>query len=261
MRRQVVILGGGTSVIEGIQKGLFEKIKKKFTVGLNYSHHFFNSSFLMYVDETFANNQKYFLEKLPLVIGMEHSGVSIRPNTIELPGTTDYRRDCSKGVYRASLAGIFALSFMIYALDEGDIFLLGYDYGAQKGSGKQGRSYDAHGKALTHWYQKGGLKSIYTGKPQQISHRGIGKVNWYEATHVGEKGQLRMPRSEYEFKVYQGEKKVSIYNVSLDSKISVFPKIGYDEFFNMLDGIDYDQTEIRKEMAGKAVQLRKRLGK
>lgn len=259
MRRQVVILGGGTSVIEGIRSGLFDQLKDKFTVGLNYSHHFIDTTFLMYVDATFANDQKYYLERLPLVIGMDPAGVfSNRPNIIWLPATTEYSRDCRKGIYQSSLVGLFALSFMIYILDESEIFLLGYDYGAQKGSGEQ-RVYNAQGKALTHWYQHGDIKSIYTGEKQQISHRGIGKVNWYEATHVDEKTQKRITRAEHEFGVYCSEKKVSIYNVSIGSRINTFPKISYDQFFAMLDKQTYAQDILRKEVADKAVALRERL--
>jgi len=261
LQRQVVIIGGGTSVIDGIKSSLFGQLKDKFTVGLNYSHHFINTTFLMCVDETFANDQKYYLGRLPLVIGMEHSGLSAATNIIPLPATTEYSRDCRKGVYQASLVGLFALSFMIYVLDEGEIFLLGYDYGSQKGNGVQGRAYDAQGRALTHWYQHGDLRSIYTGERLQISHRGIGKVNWYEATQVDEKSQGRISRAEHEFKVYQNEKKVSIYNVSLDSRINTFPKIGYDQFFELLNKQIYDQDLLRKEVAKKAVILSERLGK
>jgi hypothetical protein len=257
LRRQAIILGGGTSVLEGIKKGLFEQFKNRFTVGLNYSHHFVNTTFLMYVDETFANGQKYYLERLPLVVGMEHAGVSVQPNTIELSATTDYKRDCGKGVYRASLVGLFALSFMIHVLDEGEIFLLGFDYGAKKGKGLHGRAYDKHGHALTHWYQQGDIRSIYTGQNQEIRHRGIGKINWYEATHKDEKSQERITRAEHEFQVYASERKVSIYNVSPESVIPTFPKVSYEQFFGMLDDSHYDQTELRTEVAKKAAALKK----
>ncbi|MBN1546531.1 MAG: hypothetical protein JW902_07730 [Syntrophaceae bacterium] len=238
---------------------MFDQLKNRFTVGLNYSHHFIDTTFLMYVDETFANGQKYYLERLPLVIGMDHAGVSVRPNTIELPATTDYRRDCSNGVYRASLAGLFALSFMIHVLDEGEIFLLGFDYGAKKGKGLQGRAYDKHGHALTHWYQYGDISSIYTGQKQEIRHRGIGKINWYEATDKDEKSQQRISRAEHEFQVYSSERKVSIYNVSMESAIPTFPEVSYEQFFQMLDDLDYDQEALRTEVAQKAVALRKKL--
>jgi hypothetical protein len=78
---------------------------------------------------------------------------------------------------------------------------------------------------------------------------------------MDEKSQGRISRAEHEFKVYQNEKKVSIYNVSLDSRINTFPEIGYDQFFEMLDNQIYDQDFLRKEVAEKAVMLSERLGK
>lgn len=260
MRRQIVILGGGTSVLEGIKRNLFDKLTDKFVVGLNYAHHFLETTLSMYVDGTFVSDQKEYLERLPLVIGMKNSGTPNFPNFIELPASTEYFRDCSNGIYKASLVGLFALSFLIYVLDEGDIFLLGYDYGAQKGDGAFGRAYDSRGNALTHWYQHGEIKSIYTGKPYQIYHRGFGKINWYEATQIDEKKQKRITRAEHEFSVYENEKKVSIYNVSLDSRINTFPKIGYDQFFSMLSDQALNQDSIRSEVREKTVLLSKKLG-
>ena len=34
---QLIILGGGTSIKEGIEKGLWDKIKNRFVIGTNYS--------------------------------------------------------------------------------------------------------------------------------------------------------------------------------------------------------------------------------
>ncbi len=253
--KQAIILGGGTSVLEGINSGLFEKIQQKFTVGLNFSHHFFRSTILMFVDETFIADQKYSLKQLPLIIGKQDSGAALSTNSYLFPATHGYQRDCSSGIYKSTLVGIFALSFLIYVMDEGEIFLLGYDYGAKKGKGDQGRAYDHSGHALTHWYQEGNLLSVYTGQPEQIEHRGLGKVSWYEALHRDGKHSKPIPRAEHEFEVYRNESKVKIYNVSLDSKIPTFSKISYEQFYQMLNCESYDQNALREEIRTKTIEL------
>ena len=80
MKKQLIILGGGTSVVEGINKDLFPKLENKFTIGLNYSHHFVDSTCWMYVDDTYYLNQVKYMEKLPLTIGRLHSNVPVKPN-------------------------------------------------------------------------------------------------------------------------------------------------------------------------------------
>lgn len=260
--RQLIILGGGTSVIEGIDKGLFETIKNKWTIGLNYSHHYFNSTCLMYVDDNFWLYQKYFMEKLPLVIGKESRKVRLSANKIELESNNYYNRDCLGGVYKSTLVGIFALSLAIKILNIGEIYLLGYDYGAKKGEGNQLRAYDKNKKALTHWYQHGNLKSVYTGESQELIHRGIGKVNWYEAMDEIKNPQTkecrRVPRAEKEFQVYENESKVKIYNVSLESNIPTFPKMSYEDFFKRLNKEDLNQDFLRQEMAKTCLDIKKK---
>ena len=252
--RQAIILGGGTSVLQGINTELFEKIRNKFTVGLNYSHHFFKSTVLMCVDKIFAKGQQSFLKDFPLVIGTEHVGQTLA-HTYHFPTCPEYTRDCQKGIYKSTLVGLFALSFLIYVMDEGEIFLLGYDYGAQKGNGPLNRAYDKSRLPLTHWYQAGDIPSVYTGQPQKIVHKGIGQVNWYEALHRDNTQAKPISRAEHEFEVYRNESKVKIFNVSPDSRIPIFPKIAYEQFYQMLDSQIYDQEALRQEIRSKAVNL------
>ena len=47
---QLVILGGGASMKEGISKGLWNKLKDRFTLGINYSFNWFKSTLQTYVD-------------------------------------------------------------------------------------------------------------------------------------------------------------------------------------------------------------------
>ncbi|GAH30598.1 unnamed protein product, partial [marine sediment metagenome] len=71
-------------------------------------------------------------------------------NTIVLPHKIKYR-----------LTGIFALDVGIDLLEEGEIFLLGYDYSEYK------NKKDTKKRKVTHFYQ------------EQIEHRGIGHAEYY----------------------------------------------------------------------------------
>jgi len=218
---QLIILGGGTSMKEGISKGLWDKLKDRFTLGINYSFHYFKSTLQTYVDLDFYSNEWDDLESLPLIVGKYHKLIEkeIRGKTIMLQiNPKTYVRDLSSGVYKSCLCGLFSLSLGINLLDKGEIFLLGYDH-TNSSNGEK----DKNGKLLTHFYQ---------GK---LNHRGIGKVNYYK-----NKG-----RADRDFGAYTGEKKIKIYNVSLDSKINTFPKISYDKFFSMLDTDTFDQSKLR----------------
>ncbi len=242
---QLVLIGGGTSVKEGISKGLWNKLNNRFTIGCNYSFNWFISTFQTYVD---GNEQKDFYYKernnmkdLPLIIGNKLK-IPLLPNTIGISGATTYHRDLLHGVYKVSLSGIYALSLAIWLLDIGEIFILGMDYGElrKKDFEKFATSpqelgeltvKDEKGRAMTHWYQ---------GK---LEHRGIGQVS-----HFNSKGRV-----DKDYSIYEKEEKIKIYNVSLVSKIKQFEKISYDEFFKKLDNNKYDQTELRQWIRKKCI--------
>ena len=132
-------------------------------------------------------------------------------------------------------------------MDEGEIYLLGYDYGPQRDSdGKP--LIDERGRILTHWYQ---------GK---CEHRGIGKINWYTATMTDSKDKkTKITNAENEFRVFANESKVKIYNVGLQSTIPTFEKISYEQFFEKIDKTPINQEEIRKELHIKCQELNHQL--
>lgn len=217
--KQIVIIGGGSSIKEGIKKGLWDKLKNRFVIGLNYSYNFFDNTILCYVDDKFyeKESKKEKFQSFPLIIGKEHRELKLLSNTITLKANdAKYYRDVKLGCYKSGLVGLFALSLGIYLLDEGEIFLLGYDYGAI------GKAKDR--RALTHFYQG------------QINHRGIGKTNYFHT--IG--------RADRDFGVFADEKKVKIYNVSFQSNITTFPKISYDEFFTRLRKESDTQDQLRE---------------
>lgn len=239
--KEIFIIGGGSSIKEGISKCLWDKLAGKFVIGLNYSYKYFpNPTFQCFVDSAFyLGNEKgltpeqkaLHIEKmktLPLIIGAKEKQVKWNDNTIILNDSSRYTRDLSKGVYKRFLAGIFSLSLAIYLLDVGTIYLLGYD------SGDLGQ-LASNGKKLTHFYQ------------EDLKHKGSGKVRLYN-----EPG-----RPDRDFAPFKDEQEIDIYNVSLNSKITIFPKISYDYFLFQLDPREhYDQDYIRTYIKDKLKNLR-----
>lgn len=216
--KQLIVIGGGSSIKEALSKNLWSKLEGKFTFGLNYSFNFTSSTIQLYVDKEFYRKELSKLAKLPLVIGKYHTSLDkiALPNTIMVHTPNQYQRDLKKGIYKASLVGIFAVSLGIHLLDEGTIFLLGFDFGD---IGK-----DKDNRPLTHFYQG------------NLNHRGIGKINYYRSKN----------RANKDFGVYKEEKKVKIYNLSLNSRIPTFEKITYNKFFELLDDKQYNQDELRE---------------
>ena len=240
---QLVLIGGGASIKEGIEKGLWEKITGKLVMGINYSfNHFPDPTIQMYCDRLFYQKQFEQLKKLGLVIGKKHGKMKLAENTVVFPSTSKYIRNLDAGIYKASLTGMFSLSLGIYLLDrigsnENQVFLLGMDYGElrKKDYEKVARnkielenlSYkDSRSRILTHYYQG------------EIEHRGIAKTNYYNENK----------RAERDYGPYKDIKNPKIYNVSLQSKIpsTIFEKISYDTFFKLLDNNIYDQDNLRK---------------
>lgn len=216
--KQLIILGGGSSIKEGLSLGLWDKIKGHFVVGTNYSYKFFDSTLQVFVDSSFYNAQKIELERLPLIIGQCRNIKVKLPNTLAIPANHVYTRDLKGGIHSAKLSGIYALTLSIYLLDVGEIYLLGYDLGAVS------KGLDDKKRKITHWYQG------------QTDHRGVGKVSYYDTKDRGEK----------DFGCFEQEKKIRIFNISPLSKINVFPKISYEQFFKQLNTETFNQDELRE---------------
>jgi hypothetical protein len=214
---QLIIIGGGSSIKEGIEKDLWNKIKGHFILGTNFSYKFLEATAQCYVDTNFYDKNFEDLKTLPLVIGQGRKIKQKAENTLTISCISKYDRNLKNGIYAANLVGLYSLSLAIYLLDIGEIYLLGYDYGTIN------NNLDEKNRRISHFYQ---------GK---IEHRGIGKCNWYDT--IG--------RSDKDFGVYKEENKIKIYNVSPKSNINIFEKIDYDTFFKKLDNNVYDQESLR----------------
>lgn len=211
--KQVIIIGGGYSISEGIKQQLWHRLKDRFTIGLNYSYRYFEPTALCYVDNAFCRDNEQALKQLPLVITKKSAGGE-ENGFVTLPPAMIYDRSLKKGVYNPQLCGMFALSLAIYLIGEGEIYLLGYDFG--KVSGK------------THFYQ------------DKLTHRGVGKTDYYSSE-----------KSLGKFDCYKHLTGISIFNVSPESGLNQFTKIDYGTFFNLLINEKLDQVALRKEIIDK----------
>jgi len=255
---QIIILGGGSSVnyLGAIEDGLFQFLQNKFSIGINFSYKFVNTTCNLGVDENLyegtgdhAIHQSHnVIAALPLWIGKDCTGIKHpEPNSIFLKPSKTYDRELKNGVYRASLSGIFATSLAIKLLRQGqsntEIYLLGYDYSPCMKDGKKFILSD--GKPWTHWYQ------------DTFQHRGTGKVSWYAQTGIDPDTQKRLAYAELEFKPFVNEKEVKIFNVGGTSIIPTFPHISYEEFFSRkFDTVD-DQDNLRKELRETLLKIKR----
>jgi len=262
---QLVIIGGGSSIREGLDKGLWNKIQGLWTFGLNYNYLDFKSTANIYIDPEFYDAEmtddtlengiprKKIFRSLPLILGQNYVTPEILPNTILLKAAKDYSRDLHDGVYNPNLCGLWALTLAIYLLDEGEIYLLGFDCGEARKPEDSKKTPsnpiefaqmairdEKTRKWLTHYYQ--GLRR---------NHRGIGKVDWFNMKN-STTGKTMV---EKYFGPYQNETKCKIYNVSMCSKINTFPQITYDEFFARLSKETYNQDEIREYIKQKLISV------
>ena len=237
--QECIILGGGSSIKDGIALGLKDKIKDKFVIACNYAFmHFDNSTLLAFYDRNFykpvnKDNPDIYeeLKKIPLICGID-DGQHIKefqlPNTLLFKRSSDYeRQNClERGFYCSDikLTGIFALSLATFLMNyRGTIYLLGFDWPRRELKDVPA-PYNSKSSLDIHYYGK------------DIQHRGIGYVGAYE----------RHNAKKY-FK-YFPEAGLNIYNVSLNSNINIFPKIDYNKMFDMLSQETFNQTELRQEI-------------
>jgi hypothetical protein len=246
MTNRCIIIGSGASIrqdmwdISAKELPIWSLIKDEFTIGINWSKNFFDSTILLYIDYNFYLQEKSSIEKLPLVISsqdafygkelkkdwkkiFQYGNISLLPSNRKYQGLNSWK----EGFYTRKLSGIYAITLAI-CLGVQEIFLLGMDCCATNGK--------------THFYQ-------------DEPNVGVKTVNIIKETGVGIDSKGRYKTSLYNNKNinenYECFKNlpVKIYNVSPESKINVFLKIDYKEFEKILktDPIKINQEEKRKE--------------
>lgn len=209
--RDVIICGGGYSVKEGIDKGLWDKIKNKEIWSLNYAYkampylptreiwldkHFFKIN----IEEL----QKLYKQKVECIAKFNDIYCAIK-DIITYEGTQDktlFGKDKIMFTGSMNLVGFFALSLALYEkIDR--VYLLGYDFG---NSGLNNK--------LTHFYQDS-VPCVSSG---------VGRPDVYRL----ENNKIKNEVKDFELYTHQSTK---IYNVSLNSNIPYFTKLSWEYFF------------------------------
>jgi len=226
MFKSVVLIGGGKSVREGIQTGLWEKIKHMEVWGLNYAYKLYPYKLdrQLFVDYNFFINNRDDMEELAKqsipIHAKKHSQLQDITNNYIIQYNSVREKGGFRGktalqgpeeahifVGRLGLVGTFALSLAI-AQGYNLIYLLGYDFGPPSVEDKD-----------THWYQ---------GKIDVIS-TGVGRPTVYWEPSSDIKHQVQ------DYGVFANIEGVTIYNVSLQSNIPYLPKISYQTFYDLIE--------------------------
>jgi hypothetical protein len=225
---ECIIIGGGKSILEGLNRGLQPLLASKFTILTNYAYKTFPGTFLAFQDKEFyiPDHAKHYsdpktirhpdiyeeLKTLPLIIGINNNGIEEfkLDNTILLDKK-----------YRTNLTGMFALRLVEMIMKEGTIYLLGFDWPRRTGLPERDPNYNPKSDLQIHYYD-------------DIKHRGSGYVGYYE-NHNPDK----------DFAEFTKKDTFKIYNVSLESNIDCFEKISYVQFFRLLTNKSIDQDTTR----------------
>lgn len=220
MKKQVILLGGGASVKEGINKGLWDKIKGHEIWSLNYG--FMTMPYLpnreIWIDISFFRNNIVELQKLsekgvPIVV-KKHMQYADFDMITQYNASRDKRNYFGKDaikknmIYSGSmgLVGIFALSLAI-AENYNLIYLLGYDFGTKSLK-----------ETFTHYYQD----------ELKVQSSGVGRPVVYRLKNDNLKKEVT------DFELYTKEEGVDIYNVSMNSNIPYFSKVTWEDFFGAI---------------------------
>ena len=236
-------MASGASIKDGFMYGLSNYLEREVVFSLNDNISFIDSTVAVFGDHECYRDRFKLFSKHPLTIGRfdMHIGRTIEgalpcpkhDGLILLQGSGKYHGDegLSKGLYSAVLTGAFTLN-LACRLGFKQIFLLGFDCGA---TGKS-----------THWYDEvpgAGCFKDYEGQPTSgvgFNENGTYKTSVYNQDDV----QLNLLWEPF------ATESAMIYNVSLDSRINMFPKIGYNSMFTILNQnpIKVNQEEIQKEI-------------
>ena len=70
--KQLIIIGGGNSIQEGINKYIWKKLENTFTIGINYSYRYFQSTCLICMNYTdFYDTNRDELKDLPMIVTVD----------------------------------------------------------------------------------------------------------------------------------------------------------------------------------------------
>lgn len=240
VKKAVVLVGGGYSIRQGLDLGLWDKLKHQDIEVWSLNHAFRVMPYLpsreIWIDISFFQKNIDDIEKLwkqgvklhargnQRYANLNHSlGEAIKPYEVTR------ERAGYKGQYplkdltpflfagRMGLVGLFALSLAV-AEQYPSIYLLGYDFGTTNIDNTK-----------THFYQDELDVGDSSAKKNKYFSTGVGKPLVYRDKRNKEvKGDVR------DFEVYLREPGIKIYNVSPQSNIPYFQKLTYPEFFERI---------------------------
>lgn len=229
---EIIIVGGGQSISQDTSKPLLDAhLSNRCVILTNYAYRYFKGTFLAFIDRDFYKTRDINehpdiyeeLSNLPMIVGVNTNGIEEfkHKNTILLD---------KKKIFTGSpgeLTGIFALSLALKIINRpGCIFLLGYDWTRRNRAKLDEKPYTGYTDNSIHFYNK------------EIKHSGIGRVGYYE-NHNPDKC----------FDIFQKERDVDIYNVSLESNINCFEKISYEQMYLQLNKNSYfNQNELQNHI-------------
>jgi len=208
----VIIVAGGASILEGVETGLWDKIRDKEIWSLNFAFKAmpYSPNRELWVDTTFWKNNIAELEALHKIGVACHCRKNDRYNGIPdiIQHATSREPNNTNNLYIGGmgLCGMFALSLAVRE-QRNPIYLLGYDWGTNR-----------LGDTQTHFYQ--GMSGV------SYQSSGVGRREVYIQDNNNPK------RDVNDFNVYGGYKE--IYNVSMRSHINTFPKLSYEEFYGRI---------------------------
>ena len=203
--KPLIIVGGGSSIKEGIRQDLWSKIKGQEVWSLNFAFLTmpYTPSKEIWVDFFFfLAQQKNLLGLKNCELIAKNTGTVYKEfpvTTYEATSNLDKYKDGTLFLGRLCLCGIFAISL---AIERGykSIYLLGFDHGTSIGKEEE-----------THYYK--------------------GRVANPEV-YRDENNKIRTEVKDFEVFVKDN---TDIYNISTKSNIECFPKSTYTEFFRRLN--------------------------
>ncbi len=202
----VIVIGGGSSVKEGLELGLWEQIKGQDIIACNDTilHIPYPPKYAVWLDRT--ERQKDVIAKALATdcirITQQYHDERDDNKTIRFfvcKNKDHFERGLERGILFAGkrlFTGIFSMSLALY-LGYETIYLLGFDWNTNE-------------KGETEWY------------------KGVAPIGNF----LKKKGKVREDVNEHD--VFKG--KADIYNVSTISMIPSFPKINYKQFFQQIRG-------------------------
>lgn len=248
--KRAIILASGASIRQGLWDTPIENlpvwgaIRNELIISCNWGFKWCNPTVQMFTDYRFYCLEKERLDKLGLLVtnkdGFYESKNRYGKYFDSVPNHMFFLKPCSaqqrtyhgkdswtKGFYTVQLTGLLALSFAL-TIGCDEIYLLGFD--ANESNGR------------THFYQGDKDKTGYIFWNNQ-HQTGVGKNDrgYYNTGNYNkDMDWWYQPLSVTDAK---------IYNVSPNSKISVFPKIDYLEFYDKLHyKNDIVQSVVQKEI-------------